>query len=389
MARQIPILEILLAKFPGVQINENTKLVVPSEEYLGNISYLISSTDHSTLNNYLIWRLVVKYLPYLSEKFRHPYNMFRKDLYGEVEPTERWEFCVSTLQKFMSFGLSAMIQRKSHSFHQDYRVVNDMFEEIVRSVKRNIASADIDQNLREHLLDKINGLGLKVGFSDNMVHDTYIDNFYMELIITPTDFFQNIMSGEAFLQDFEKRRLKTPASEYRWISAMSSSNIDVQYLVSKNEVLVPVALLMSPFFDPEYPLPVLYGTLGTHLASAVVSSLSATNIFFAGDGTLLAADHPAIAPTIQALAQPHHCLHAWLARHLPPTDTPLNNRTISAAMLAVSGVRQAFQALHSALTTYPHIHQPGFEYYENEAIFFVTYAQKDGRMLLRTMSLAS
>ncbi|XP_039296452.1 endothelin-converting enzyme 2 isoform X4 [Nilaparvata lugens] len=373
IASSIPILEILLAKFPRVQINENTKLVVPSEEYLGNISYLISSTDHSTLNNYMIWRLVVKYLPYLSEKFRHPYNMFRKDLYGEVEPTERWEFCVSTLQKFMSFGLSAMIQRKSHSFHQDYKVVNDMFEEIVRSVKRNIASSDLDQHLREHLLDKINSLGLKVGFADNMVHDTYLDTFYTELIITPTDFFQNIMSGEAFLQDFDKRRLKAPASEYRWISTMSSPHLDVQYLVSRNEVLVPVARLMSPFFDPEYPLPLLYGTLGTALAQAILSSLSPSNLHFAGDGTLLSPDHPALPPAMLASQSPFQCIHAWLARH--STTHQLRNTTTLEAMLAVAGIRQAYQALHSALSTYPHIHQPGFEYYENEAIFFVTYAQ--------------
>ncbi|XP_075237037.1 endothelin-converting enzyme homolog [Lycorma delicatula] len=375
LAPAIPLHDILRAKFTGIPIEESTEIIVPSPEYLKSISYLISTTDHSALNNYMIWTLAAKYLPYLSEKFRNTYSLFRKDMFGEEEPVERWEMCVTTLQKFISFGLAAMLQRNSKTFDNEYKVVNEMFEEILANVKGNIRGAsNINQDLRDHLLDKVSGLGLQVGFPNTLIFDHYLEDFYRHLYVQRNDFFQNIRYGIQFLQEFEQRRLSTPLPEYRWMNAMTEPGTVVQYVVSANKVLVPLAVLLPPYFDYKYPLAVLYGGLGVEIASAIVSSLAPWNILYAGDGTLLVPEHPAIEQIRHSVIPPFYCLQGYLTRQ-STENNPVRNQTVFHSLITISAVKQAFQALHHTLSRYPHTHQPGLEVYENEAIFFITYSQ--------------
>ena len=53
-----------------------------------------------SLNNYLIWRLVKMYMPYLSKSFREVVDLYRKFLTGAQKPLPRWEFCEETTELF-------------------------------------------------------------------------------------------------------------------------------------------------------------------------------------------------------------------------------------------------------------------------------------------------
>ncbi|CAG7720796.1 unnamed protein product, partial [Allacma fusca] len=45
-----------------------TEVLVSSEQYLVDISSIISTTDKGNLNNYLMWHFTHQYLPYLSKQ---------------------------------------------------------------------------------------------------------------------------------------------------------------------------------------------------------------------------------------------------------------------------------------------------------------------------------
>ena len=53
-----------------------------SQEYFSDLSKLISTTDRSQLNNYLIFSFVSYYLPYLPEKDKRVLDFYRREFTG-------------------------------------------------------------------------------------------------------------------------------------------------------------------------------------------------------------------------------------------------------------------------------------------------------------------
>lgn len=82
---------------------------------------------------------------------------------------------------------------------------------------------------------------------------------------------------------------------------------------------------------------------------AILGSVSGRGVFHAGDGVILPPDHPAQNTS-------HDCFLTDAGPH-------------------IGSVKHVFTALRSGLSGLAHIHQPALEYFEDEAIFFISYAQ--------------
>jgi hypothetical protein len=72
MSINIPWLEVLKACYPNAKITEDTAAVI------------MSTTDRASLNNYLIWRLVFKYMPFLSAAYTEVVDLYRKAGGGRI-----------------------------------------------------------------------------------------------------------------------------------------------------------------------------------------------------------------------------------------------------------------------------------------------------------------
>uniref|UniRef100_A0A1B6CAA0 Peptidase M13 N-terminal domain-containing protein n=1 Tax=Clastoptera arizonana TaxID=38151 RepID=A0A1B6CAA0_9HEMI len=375
LAPSLQLKDILLAKFTEANIDDIMHVIVPYPEYLRDISAIKTSTDRSVLNNYALSQLAVAYLPYMSKQYRDTINIYRKDMFGENEPSPRWEFCISVLQKYMGYAVAALFQENAKNVDAGHNAVSRIFEDIRSSVLKSVRGASwINQNLRDHLLDKLNGLGLQVGFPEPFLRTTYIDEFYRSMHVQKHDFFQNVLYGVTFLQKYQQKRLKMPAEEHRWTDAMTSSDVSVSYVVETNKVIVPQAILTEPFFHPEYPMYVLYGNIGVEISSAIMEGLVPWKVMYAGDGTLLVTEHPAINQTSHDFRYVMECLRKFW-NNAGYAKMNVSNRTGYNTLVAISAVKNALNALKMGLSFMPHIHQPALENYEDEQLFFITYTQ--------------
>ncbi|KAL1137607.1 hypothetical protein AAG570_009303 [Ranatra chinensis] len=352
IAPSVPFFDILSSLFPAARLTKKSEVVVVASDHLVNVSRIIASTDRSVLNDYMMWRLATGYLPYLSKKYRNTVTEFHKHLYGFREPMPRWEVCIETLQKFMGFGLEALIENSHRENDRKCKVVYDMFDQIKASIKSAIeTSNNLPSHIQEHFLDKINSVGIQIGLSIPMRHPTYYNSFYSSLSTIKDDYFKNVLFGVNFLIDEQQKRLNAPFDNDRWIDIVSDGSLNVAYVPEVNMVIIPLALLSMPYFHIHFPWSVLYGGIGSEIGVAVLSSITGRGLFHSGDGTLLTSDHPVCNIT-------HECfLHH-------PQATPYLEAT-----------KYTFQALENVLEKLPHSHQPALEYLEDEAIFFIAYAQ--------------
>ncbi|CAH1396581.1 unnamed protein product [Nezara viridula] len=357
IAPSVPFYDILTAMFPEAKLSKKSEIVVIASDHLVNVSHIISTTDRSALNDYMMWRLTVGFLPFLSKLYRSTINEFHKNLYGIKDVTPRWEMCIETLQKYVGYGLEAMSESANTDLEKKSKVVNDIFDNIKLTVKDSIQnSKSLPLHIQEHFLDKLNTIGIQVGLPSSMRFPSYYNDFYRSLTSIKDDFFQNILYGTAFYLEEQQRRLKLPSEEHRWMDIVSDGLLKVVYVPEINKVVIPMGLLSMPYFHVHYPMSVLYGSIGMEIGLAILGSVSGRGAFHAGDGVVLPPDHPA-----------HNSSHDCFLHDTGPY---------------INSVKHVFGALSRQLDSVPHIHQPAMEYLEDEAIFFISYAQ--GMCTLKT-----
>ncbi|CAG2053435.1 unnamed protein product, partial [Timema podura] len=374
-ASSIPLHDIIMAKYPTAKIDDTTEVLIPSDNYLTHISSIITTSDRGNLNNYMMWNFAMAYLPYLSQDYRDIVNLYRKELTGIQEPPQRWEICVDTTQKYLGFSLAALHERgvPFDTRQEDQAVVNSMFENIKDAAKNSIQKSGwLDSKLQQYTLEKLNSLALQVGYPPSIQAELYLDSYYKEMYVQKNNFFQNILYGVAFLQATEMSKLLAPAEEHRWMAVMAGVDA-VSYIPEANKVVVPYRLLMSPFFHRHYPLSILYGTLGMQVASAVVSSILPWNVLLNPSGRLLSQDNPIVNQSLRAARWPRRFITERIVKN--QATEHVANQTALQTVIDISALKQAYNALVQAVNRLPHTHQPALEQLENDALFFLSYAQ--------------
>lgn len=71
-----------MAMYPNANVTEETEVIVTSLDYLTKVARIVATTDRTTMNSYIMWTLVRKYLPYLSSQYVSVVNSFEKELFG-------------------------------------------------------------------------------------------------------------------------------------------------------------------------------------------------------------------------------------------------------------------------------------------------------------------
>ncbi|KAL5240909.1 hypothetical protein ACI65C_008319 [Semiaphis heraclei] len=372
IAGMIPLLDILQSKFPESNIGDDTFISVVSPTYFSNLSNLISSSDRSGLNDYFMWKMAEAYVPYLSVKFREIVKIYTAELTGEKDLPPRWEICVSLLQKFMGFGITATLEPNIEKKAEVVAVVKDVFENIKESVISNVKkNQDLGPELSDHVLNKLNSLTVQIGLPENMLQENYVNQFYNQLPIQKLDFFQNVNYAISFIKDYSQIKLKSKKEEYGWLDDLVSEDPKVTYNVASNKVIVPMSLLSPPYFETGYPEALLYGGLGVEISSAILSSVYPPGVAHGTDGVLLQAHSAAVNRSIGATIEARSCF----GQFLKDQQVEFTNNTVLTAMLSVSSVRFALQSLTQKTQTETHYHQPAMESYEYDALFFIGYAQ--------------
>lgn len=140
--------------YPKSEITEKTEVIVSSMEYLSGVSEILSTTDKTILNSYLIWTLVRNYLPYLSHEFISIWDTFESKVYGIAQPLERWEMCANLVQRFMGLAINVLNEKSDPISPDTHSVVNETFHSILNVVQKRFSLRKDKIELRMKVLDR-------------------------------------------------------------------------------------------------------------------------------------------------------------------------------------------------------------------------------------------
>jgi endothelin-converting enzyme len=381
MSMNIPWLEILKAAFSDAPMSEETEVMVVSPQYAADIAVILSTTDRGSLNNYLMWRLVQSYMPYLSKTFREVADLYRKSLTGAQKPLERWEFCARTTEAFFGHLMNSMFARELGPDMRERRpVVKKIFDYIKHNVAKAISvSSGYDYAARRTALTKLKNMTVEVGTPDFLADRQYLKVMFNPLMVQKTDFFQNIQYGLLYLRKREELALVSPAEEMRWMNHLNSAR--VMYVPSANKVVVPESMLSPPLFSTRYPNAVNFGGLGVSLAEAVMEGVIGHGLLFDSNGRLQvmsgvveAASSHMLTQPLQAFDAAANCLsERWVHAGIDTPDFVAKCKRRSA--MAVVALKQTLVSLEDILEIESASVLPAMETFDPQTVFFLSYAQ--------------
>ncbi|CAH0547692.1 unnamed protein product [Brassicogethes aeneus] len=376
---QLPLFDILTGLYPESNITENTEVIVTSQEYLQEISLIISSTDRKTMNGYLIWTLVKNYLPYLSTEYTSAINTFYGELLGIQHPPERWEVCTGITKKFMGLASEVLEEIENPLPEKTVKLVNETFQTILKTVKTRLDSLEIEYSaLYKQLKLKLNSMSLQIGLPEKVKSEEYLKHYYLKLKIFKINFFESITNGVFFQKKLdEKKLISSPPEDIILENSSTEKMPRVIYLPAENVVIIPRILLSEPIFDPDYPKSIIYGRLGVELSNAIISAVLPYDSLWTSDRKILSPFHSTVKESLESAEKSTDCLGKYILGLNLAVPASLANETALKMLKQMTAVSVANEALLGSLEYVDHIHQPALEEFEDSALFFLSYSQTE------------
>lgn len=277
LAPSIKWANILQNYFVKARLNDNTRVLLAFEPYFRNISNIISTTDTKGLNDYLMWKMISSYAPYLSKEFRIIYKDFQLSLNGlpssnSYNDNDRWKFCIETTNKFLGYSMSSLYvnnkldQITNSSIALKANILDTLQNVILKNPNFFIWSKNEDS--RKMINMKMKQMSILIG-QPNFVLKTTLSEYYNEYIVG-VKFLQNIIEAVSHKHKKMEMLLNEKKSDFAW--DMLPIEVSLSYNYAANKLYIPAAVLQPPLYNPEELFVIQYGSMGFHIASQILKA---------------------------------------------------------------------------------------------------------------------
>ncbi|RWS13897.1 endothelin-converting enzyme 2-like isoform X2 [Dinothrombium tinctorium] len=178
-----------------------TEIMIDHKEYMQELNILFNRYSLETIDNYLCWAKVAKFLPYLGSRFRRAYADFRREVpdlshgMDSIGPSRvflsRWKECVHVTCEGLKLpsSLLYLINNKDYltsAVNNVKTMVNDIKNAFFTLVDRQnwLNSPEIKRKIKERAKE----INSKVGFPE-IVNSDEVDKLYLNFSIDTSKVF--------------------------------------------------------------------------------------------------------------------------------------------------------------------------------------------------------
>ena len=315
-----------------------------------------------------VWRayLRLRLIDHLARFLPRPYrdeaeHFFSGIVYGATASRPRWLRAMGVLEDAMGDALGQLyVQRHFPPEAQDRaRVVLD---HVIAAFRHRIQASDwLSEASKRGALSKLDHLVIRMGAPDR-IRD------YSKLMTTPTDAVGNWMRARTLLSRFEIAKLSRAVDREEW--TMSPQSVNGYYSVSRNQVVLPAALLQPPYFQANADDAVNYGGLGFFIAHELTHAFDRAGSQYDGFGKRVEWMTPEDRAEFERRA---HALIAQYSHYeLAPGHHLDGELTIGENIADTSGLAIAHDAYRMALKHQP---APTLDGFTGDQRFYLGFAR--------------
>ncbi len=229
-------------------------VVVSQPSYIKAAASLLAKTDLDTLRAYARLRVLSDYAPYLSQPYFDTNFGYRsKALRGIETAKPRWQRGIDVVNENIGEALGKLFVAEHFSDDSKLRV-EAMAQNIIKAYGQELDQLDwMSPGTRLKAREKLAKFTVKVGYPK-------VWRDYSSVVIQSDDLVGNVQRARQFEARRNFAKLGQPIDRNEW--DMTPQTINAYYDPTKNEIVLPAAILQPPFFDPDADDAMNYGSTG-------------------------------------------------------------------------------------------------------------------------------
>jgi predicted metalloendopeptidase len=226
-------------------------------EQPGFFRVFAANANTASLDTWKAW-LAARYITassiFISRAFADArFEFFGRVLSGQEVPRDRWKRAVSMVNAYLGDEMGRLYVRE-HFPESSRRRVRGIVRTIVDAFRNAVDGADwMTPEAKRHARAKLQNLQSGVGYPDRWRR-------YDRLAVRPDDLLGNAQRAWQFENRYQMGRLRRPVEPSQWL--MTPQTVNAYYTPSRNEIILPAAMLQPPLFDPAAEDAVNYGGIG-------------------------------------------------------------------------------------------------------------------------------
>ncbi|KAL0094127.1 hypothetical protein F4703DRAFT_1727255 [Phycomyces blakesleeanus] len=364
-------------------------IIVTSPVYLQRLTGLLQNTPKQKLRDYFVMRHAISKVYALDKDTRTLLQEMRGSIFsGTTKLPPRAQVCTKSTSSTFGFLAGRYFVLRAFGGESERAQVEKFVDLIQSSWLKRLPELDwLDAQTRSRAISKMSKIKHKLGYSiksPDIRSDENLKEYYQNINITTTSFYDNENSATAWeLADIWSRMGK-PIDKARWM--MDAQEVNAYYTRTGNEIVVPAGILREPFYDPDVPDYLNYGGIGMVIGHEFSHALDNAGRMFNGDGQLEQWWTNSTLKSFETAAQCYVKQYdQWTIEGQDKKQHPVNgNLTLSENLADNGGLSVAYMAyqqlasnasLQTATSNTVNMRLPGLEQLSPEALFFVNFGR--------------
>jgi putative endopeptidase len=259
----------------GQEKNKNINVAMP--DFFKSVNELLNLISLEDWKTYFRWHLVDTFASYLSKPFVDQNFKMVTSLSGAEKILPRWKRVVNTENGALGFAIGKVYVEKYFSPASKEAVI-EMIKNIRMVLQEDISTLKwMTPATRKQALKKLDKMEERVGYPSKWWD-------YSSLKIDRGPYVLNVIRANQFLIKRDLDKIGIPVDRSEW--GMTPQTINAYYDPSMNNLNIPAGILQAPFFDPNAPAAVNYGSIGFVIGHEMTHGFDDQGAKFDGQGNL-------------------------------------------------------------------------------------------------------
>uniref|UniRef100_A0AAZ3RQZ4 Neprilysin n=1 Tax=Oncorhynchus tshawytscha TaxID=74940 RepID=A0AAZ3RQZ4_ONCTS len=323
----------------GITVPDTESVINYAPNYFRRLNPVLAKYTKRDLQNYMVWRFVMNMVVGLSRQYRDTRKAFRKALYGTTSEAAVWRQCAIYVNNNMDNAVGRLYVEEAFSGES---------KELMISVIREVFISNLDHlrwmdvETKKAAEEKAQAIRERIGYSNNIKNDTYLNNEYRNLSYSAEEYFENILQNLNYVQKKRLRKLRVKVNKEEWVTG--AAIVNAFYSSSKNQIVFPAGILQPPFFGKGQTKSLNFGGIGMVIGHEITHGFDDNGRNYDKDGDLKEWWTPSSTQNFVNLSK---CIVDQYGSFSWDLANGLNlngNNTLGENIADNGGIRQSYQA---------------------------------------------
>ncbi|XP_044746106.1 neprilysin-2-like isoform X2 [Coccinella septempunctata] len=252
-------------------LKESDTISLRSERYLIDLEILLLNTKKSTQANYIIWKTIEKFVPFLTEEIRSRFTRFQRQfLDKKTNGHTRKEECVK-LAKEMFTNVAEIEYARRYTDPDTRKVVKNIFEKVKDALIRRLkASTRLEAHFGEDIEKEMRNMEIHIGGTDMIFDKEKVEDAlgYNDLIFLNDDLVKIVTKVSMNRVSYFFGKIGKQDETFA-----PYTDVNAYYSSWRNALILSVPLLHDIFYDKNRPNFMNYGALVSGIGHEFAHSL--------------------------------------------------------------------------------------------------------------------